>query len=328
MQKIWTSDFENIVNACATGRVLAVCLHPALDVTVHTKDGKETERTVSLGGKAINLARMLHALGADVTLLAPNDREGQTSALLADCGFDCELIPTSLALRHNYKYIDADGTHRECNGTAGIIFPQDFTQVVDRIIDICRTRHFSHVALCGSFPQGVEKGVYNSLTKQLKAQHIACVVDASGDALSLAVQAKPLLIKPNLQEFCASFTQDISMLKTKEDACAAIFAAYKRTGVQILCSMDKRGAIFAGNEEIYLVQSPIVEHVRGFAGAGDTMLAAFIYARELCSVPIEQALRFASATATAKVRLPAGQLPDLTQIYAEYIHTNVQKGLT
>ena len=92
--------------------------------------------------------------------------------------------------------------------------------------------------------------------------------------------------------------------------------------------MDKRGAIYAGGEGLYLVQSPIVEHVRGFAGAGDTMLAAFLYAWELCSMPIEQALRFASAVATAKVRLPAGQLPNTEQIHTAYIHTNVQKGLT
>ncbi len=325
MQKIWTSDFENIINARPSGAVLAVCLHPALDVTVHTRDGVEIDRTKSLGGKAINLARMLHALGAEVTLIAPDDLDGQTSALLAGCSFDCRLILTSLSLRHNYKYIDADGTHRECNGTAGIISPQEYAQVFDRVVDICRMRHFSHVALCGSFPQGVEKGVYKSLTEQLKAQHIACAVDASGEALSLTVQAKPLLIKPNLQEFCSSFSQDISLLKTEKDACKAIFAAYERTGVQILCSMDKRGAIYAGSEGLYLVQTPVVEHVRGFAGAGDTMLAAFIYARELCSVPIEQALRFASAAATAKVRLPAGQLPSRGQIHAEYIHTNVQR---
>ena len=87
--------------------------------------------------------------------------------------------------------------------------------------------------------------VYKSLTEQLKAQHIACVVDAFGDALSLAVQAKPLLIKPNLEEFCTSFSQDISLLKTEKDTCKAIVAAYKRTDVQILCSMDKRGAIYA-----------------------------------------------------------------------------------
>ncbi len=334
MQKTWTSDFQEVINASPRGHVLAVCLHPALDVTVYTKDGKETGRSVSLGGKAINLARMLYALGADVTLLAPDDREGQTSTYLAGCGFACELIPTDLSLRHNYKYVDADGTTREQNGSAGSISPQHCQQLIHRIIDkcrstcrsTCRSEKISHVALCGSFPQGVEKGVYKYLTEQLNALHISCVTDASGEALSLAIQAKPHLIKPNLEEFCTAFAQDISLFKTQKSVSNAIFASYQNTGVRILCSMDKRGSVYAGSEGIYTVQCPVVEQIGSFAGAGDTMLAAFIYARMLCSSPIEYALRFACASATAKVRLPAGVLPDAQQIYAEWIHTEIKKG--
>ena len=333
MPKIWTSDFESIIHARPQGHVLAICLHPALDVTVYTKDGKETSRTETIGGKAINLARMLHALGAKVTLLAPDDREGQTSALLCGCGFDCEMIPTNLSLRRNYKYVDADGTTREENGSAGIISPQDSQQLIHRIINMCqnscrtkcRTKPISHVALCGSFPQGVEKGVYKSLTEQLSALDIPCVTDASGEPLSLAIQAKPSLIKPNLEEFCHIFAQDISLLKTKKDVINAIFSAYESTGVQMLCSMDRRGAVYAGSEGVLDVQCPAVECVQSFAGAGDTMLAAFLYARMLCDASIEHALRFASAAATAKVRLPAGILPNNQQIFFEWTQTEVKK---
>ena len=334
MQKTWTSDFDQFIHMRPQGHVLAVCLHPALDVTIYTKNGTEISRTQTLGGKAINLARMLHALGAKVTLLAPDDHEGQTGALLAGCGFDCELISTNLSLRHNFKYVDADGTTREDNGSAGILSPQHSEQLLHRIVDMCRsscrtecrTNRISHVALCGSFPQGVEKGVYKSLIAQLHALDISCVTDASGEPLSLAVQAKPSLIKPNLEEFCATFAQEISMCKTVENACNAVHDAYLRTGVQILCSMDKRGAIYAGSEGIYTVQSPVVEQIGSFAGAGDTLLAAFLYARMLCAAPTLDALRFASASATAKVRLPAGVLPTKEQICTEWIQTNVKKG--
>jgi hypothetical protein len=46
----------------------------------------------------------------------------------------------------------------------------------------------------------------------------------------------------------------------------------------------------------------------------------------LCAAPIADALRFASASATAKVRLPAGVLPTIKQIYTEWEQTNVRKG--
>ena len=126
MQKTWTSDFLSILQARPQGHVLAVCLHPALDVTVYTSGEKELSRREDLGGKAINLARMLHALGAKVTLLAPNDYAGQTGALLKDCSFEVELIPTHLSLRTNYKHIDTCGALREQNSAAGTLSPQEY----------------------------------------------------------------------------------------------------------------------------------------------------------------------------------------------------------
>lgn len=304
---------------------MALCLHPALDVTVHTDHGREISRYEHLGGKAINLARMLHALGAEVILIAPNDCEGHTSSLLGDCGFDCELVDTDLSLRQNFKYVDENGSTREQNGSAGTLSPQQYQQLLDRVMHICRTRQISHLALCGSFPQGVEKTVYKSLIKAAKSLNISCVTDASGESLSLAIQAKPTLIKPNLEEFCTLASQDISMLKTPDRVEKAIFEAYCDTGVQILCSMDKNGSVFAGQEGIYTVKSPVVDHVCSFAGAGDTMLASFVYTRLLCNVNLEDSLRFASAAATAKVRLPADQLPNKEQIYTEWIQTEISR---
>ena len=316
-----------MLKARPRGHVLAVCLHPALDVTVYTNGEQEISRRKDLGGKAVNLARMLYALGADVTLLMPDDCEQKTSAFFANSGLNALFIPTNLTLRTNYKFIDTSGTLRECNGTAGTIFPQHYAQLIDRVMHICCTRQISHVALCGSFPQGVEKGVYKSLIEQLHAHNIACLTDTSGEALSLAVQAKPLLIKPNLQEFGTAFAQDISMWKTQNEVAEAIFAEFTRTGVQILCSMDKRGAIYACDDGIFTVQSREVTDVAGFAGAGDTMLASFTFARYLCGASIEDSLRFASAAATAKVRLPANTLPDPDHIFAEWEHTKVRKGM-
>lgn len=321
-----TSDFYSIINARPQGHVLALCLHPALDVTIYTDHGREISRREDLGGKAVNVARMLHFLGARVTLLAPDDCAGETSELLANCGFDCELIPTNLSLRRNYKYVDADGATREQNGSAGTLSPQHYQQLIDRVLHICRTRQISHLALCGSFPQGVEKAVYKSLIKAANALDISCVTDASGDPLSLAVQAKPALIKPNLQEFAALSSQSLSMLKIEEAIEKAIFDAYLDLGVQILCSMDKNGSIYAGDKGVYKIKSPAVEQVASFAGAGDTMLASFIYARLLCAAPIAHSLRFASAAATAKVKLPASTLPTPEDIFAEWTRTEIKKG--
>ena len=326
LQKIWTSDWDFLQGARPAGHVLALCLHPALDVTVYTQNGKEIARREDLGGKAINLARMLHLLGAQVTLIAPGDRDGITAKLLEGCGFDFELVDTDLCLRKNFKYIDDDGTQKELNGSAGIISPQHYAQLIDKVLHKCQKTPISHLALCGSFPQGVEKGVYKSLIEQLNAQHIACVTDASGESLSLAVQAKPDLIKPNLSEFCQLFAQDATMLKTVRQVQNAVEAAFLHTQVPILCSLDKRGAVYADEQGTFAISAPAVEQVHGFAGAGDTLLASFLYARMLCKAPLELALRFSISAATAKVRLPANTLPLPDQILDEWTHVEIRKG--
>ena len=305
---------------------MALCLHPALDVTVYTRNGIEISRREDFGGKAVNLARMLHDLGANVTLCLPSDPEGLTDQYLSFCGFEVKYLDFDLPLRRNFKYVDADGSCREQNNVSGPISPQQYTQLLHRVMQICRTRQISILALCGSFPQGVEKGVYKSLIQEANAHDITCVTDASGHSLSLAVQAKPLLIKPNLAEFSALVSQDISMLKTPEQVEKAVTQAYFDTGVQILCSMDKYGSVYAGPDGTFLVWGQMIEQVKGFAGAGDTMLACFIYARLLCLAPIEESLQFACAAATAKVQLPANTLPSLDQILKEWRQTNVKKG--
>lgn len=325
-----TTQFQNIVKYKPGDRILCLCLHPALDVTIYTQDGKETDRTQNIGGKAINLARVLHALGARVTLLTLDDCKKETSTLLADCGFDCVFVPTSLSLRRNQKYVDSTSMTREQNSSAGKLSPQDYAQVLYRLFHMLEGKSendkFSLLALCGSFPQAVENDVYKSIITRCHAHHISCICDACGMPLSLAVQAKPRLIKPNLQEFCQTFSQDISMLKTQKDVQNAIFDFYGQVRVPILCSMDKDGAIYAGDEGVYLVSGPHVSHVQSFAGAGDTLLAAFIYARMLCAAPIDQSLQFATAAATAKVRLPADTLPTVEQIFEEWSQIHVKRG--
>lgn len=308
--------------------MLALCLHPALDITIYTNDGCEVSRRRDLGGKAINLARMLHMLGAHVTLVAPADPDGLTRNMLDSCGFACELVETNLPLRTNYKYVDNSGACKEQHAQPKTISPQHYAQLIHRVMHICQTRQISVLALCGSFPQGVEKGVYKSLTEWAKVQNIACVTDASDEPLSLAVQAKPSLIKPNLKEFSILTEQNIDLLKTQNKVEKAVKQAYLDTQVPILCSMDQNGSVYAGPEGTFWVQSRIVEQVAGFAGAGDTMLASFIFARMLCGHSIEHSLAFASASATAKVRLPANTLPCPDQIFTEWTHTKIKKGGT
>lgn len=312
-------------------RIAILTLNPGIDRVIYL-DGKlnvgghnrSSRVVINQGSKGANQAIMLKNLGCDPEYFSFTG--GPYAALCESFtdsyGITSHYVKTECGVRLNVKVIDADGQGTELNENGGPVKKDE----LDRLLNELLSGDYDVISLCGSFPQGVEKGVYKSLIAQLHALDISCVADASGEPLSLAVQAKPSLIKPNLEEFCATFAQKISMCKTVENACNAVHDAYLRTGVQILCSMDKHGAIYAGSEGIYTVQSPVVEQIGSFAGAGDTLLAAFLYARMLCAAPIADALRFASASATAKVRLPAGMLPTKEQICTEWIQTNVKKG--
>ncbi len=96
--------------------------------------------------------------------------------------------------------------------------------------------------LAGSLPPGFGDGAYAELVEQLRRKGVRCLVDASGELLRRAVEARPFLVKPNRDEAAALTAQPI------DGPAAAAIVARKlcQAGVEVvIASLGAEGAVAA-----------------------------------------------------------------------------------
>ena len=190
--------------------IVTVTLNPALDLT-YTVDAlvpHDTHRVATVaeraGGKGLNVARVLHALGEPV--LATGLLGGPTGARVADL-LAVEDVPAS--------FVPIAGETRR---TVAVVDPGDATGFWEpgpvvpgaewsRFVDHFRSLlpEASVVALSGSLPPGVPIDGYAALIRHAAAAGVPAVLDTSGEALRPGLQAGPALAKPNIHELAGLF---------------------------------------------------------------------------------------------------------------------------
>ena len=246
---------------------------------------------------------------------------------------DTKKFMESHTVPENVKIIDGDDVCTELNTRGG---PYSEAECESLISALAGTRA-GVVCLCGSIPQGVEKGVYNSLIAKLREKGKICVLDCDGEAMKLGIEAFPDIIKPNLREaeelFISSgleICSDYRVIpvenpwekygKTRRKVPEAAEKAAAMCGeiseffsVRVLCTLGGDGAICAepGNEDVLFCPAPQVV-MRGFAGAGDSFLAAYLssFFSESYKNDGARALVRAVAAGSAKVTIDGSGIPD------------------
>lgn len=288
-------------------------LNPALDRTMYFDRpfaAGELNRAsrgsvTTLGSKGINVSRVFGILGIKATAFAfSGGANGETmEKMLKSEGIPYDFVKTEAETRLNIKMIDSAGNCTEANEKGGPINQNELDFLIYRMEKA--TDNTQLFALGGSIPQGVEKSVYYSLTKKLKSKGAEVILDCDGEALKKGIEAVPTLIKPNLFELSQliGFTPDGMENIAKECKRLSVDC-----GVNILCTLSENGAIYTEKSHQWSVTSPQVE-VKGFTGAGDTFLSAFVYELKT-NGSVENALLTASSAAAAKVELPGTQLPE------------------
>jgi len=308
---------------------LTVTLNPALDKTYSLSSSLSVDAlnripkpTVSAGGKSINSARMLKLLGGDVCALSfggcDNGRDAFAGmafeALLKAEGLCTVMVPAACGVRTNVKLISPDGEGTELNESGGPVTADEFAAFMDAyergISDGCEC-----VLLGGSIPQGVEKDVYNLMIKSAKKHGVRVALDCDGEVFRQAVSARPWLVKPNMYELSQYYSTELSTIP-QVLVCAKRF--YVETGVNVLCTAGGKGAVYVGNDGEFVVSTPKIT-VRGFAGAGDCTLAAFVYEYYRSGVnsggDVVSALKLACGAGAAKTSTAGTEMPSRELVY-------------
>ncbi len=194
--------------------ILSVGLNPAIDLTYHvsTLAVGATNRVhrahAHAGGKATNVARVLHQLGEPLRLitLAGGGTGEDFLADLRSVGIPTAVVPVAGATRRTVAVIDAgDATLLNEPG------PEISATEWQTFLDTYRASlsEVSVVVLSGSIPPGVPRDAYQELVGLARSAGARTILDAEGPELLSALAAQPAVVKVNLAELRTTVSRDV-----------------------------------------------------------------------------------------------------------------------
>jgi 1-phosphofructokinase len=263
--------------------VLTVTLNPALDKTIIV-EGFETAKTnrscsagIDLGGKGINVAKILKILDYPVIatgFIAVEETQIFT-AKLNELGIENDFVVLPGEIRLNLKIIDpVNFNETEINAPGFIINNDNAKELLNKLNKLLPD--CALMVLSGSLPQGASNDIYHRLIDLGKSYGVESILDAEGEALELALSARPLLVKPNKYEAELLLNEK---LETPEDAAIAGKKIIKMGPHMVVISMGPLGAVGVTENEALWAKPPAV-HVVSTVGAGDAMVA--VLAKSIC----------------------------------------------
>jgi len=260
---------------------LTVTLNPALDKTLCVEHNAPQEtlratRALDLaGGKGVNVARALLALGAPVRALMPvGGHSGAATADLARAeGMEVTAVPVpgstrtaitvqDAATRQYWHYLEPGPDLRE----------RELARIREGFLwamDGCHT-----VAISGSLPSPAAAGLVPWMVRTARERGLRVALDSFHPLSRAALDEGAWLVKPTASEWETVFREPLG---SDENRWAALERATRKgVGVAVL-SLGAEGALAVAGGERYHVVPPQVVEVNDL-GSGDSMVAGMCWA--------------------------------------------------
>ena len=168
--------------------ILCAAPSPAWDVTYHVPRLEEhaTNRASAVsaraGGKAVNVARLLHGLGEDVRVVLPlgGHTGADVSADLERAGIPHDVVENAVSTRRTVTIVsDETGDATLVNEGSAL---SDWPGVLQSVS--ARVAGAAVLVASGSLPEGAPVDAFARLAEQARAVGVPVVVDTSGPALA------------------------------------------------------------------------------------------------------------------------------------------------
>lgn len=303
--------------------IATLTLNPALDLSTATPRVHPTHKLrcappqIEPGGGGINVARVVHALGAPVTAIFPAGGGTGTTleGLLRADGVPTAPVPIRGSTRESFA-VDETETGEQFR----FVLPgpelseNEVAALLDRLRTLAPSPAF--VVASGSLPAGCPDTVLADVARVAQADGARLIVDTSGPALAACEGSRAYLIKPSLREL------EELVGKTLPDIPAAMAAArdLRMRGFAeiVVVSLGEAGALLvADTTTLHLPAIPV--RVESTVGAGDSMVAAMTVALAR-GEPLSAVLRYGLAGGAAAVTTQGSALArreDVERLYAE-----------
>ena len=306
--------------------IITLTINPAVDRTVSVDKlvfedrAYILDRVEAAGGRGINASRVIHAFGGKtLALLTCGGTNGERIfKSLSGAGFPFECVRVKSESRTNFTISDRQGLTIKLNEIGAPIDKAELKEIHD-LVD-ARLAKAQWLMICGSIPPGVPSHFYGDIVRLAKKRGVKTLLDADGEALLHALEAKPAVITPNQHEAERLLGR---ALVTRGQCLEALDRIQKMGPESVILSLGSRGAIGSGPEGIFEALPPHIEALCPI-GAGDAMAAAFAWATEK-KKSFSDSLRWGVAAGTAKAMLAGMTFPILEQTRAIYKQVEVRR---
>jgi 6-phosphofructokinase 2 len=263
----------------AESRIVTLTVNPAIDISSeadlvrHTRKTRTFNEAIEPGGGGINVARVLHGLGANVcALFLGGGMTGRVlDELMARAGIERRMIAIGDDSRISLTIVERSTGHEFRFVPEG---PRVTAGEVELAVAAATSIPCDYFVASGSLPPGMPDDFYARLGAKVTAKGARFVLDTSGPALKAALDSGSIfLVKPSSGEF-----EKLAGRKLSADELAAeaqkLVAAGKVDNVAITLGRD--GAILVTGSGTTISPAIPVEACSA-VGAGDSFLAGMVY---------------------------------------------------
>ena len=257
--------------------ILSITPNPSLDLSGIVTSLYQNEKSYvtselrSPGGNAINAARVLNRLGVPVLATGfLGGHIGQEVRKFLDLdGVKNKFIQIEGSTRINVT-VSNNSDHQQTR----LSFPGPEIQKleVQRLFKIFEvSKNVKLLTIGGSLPMGFTFKHVKKLIKLAQQRRIPTVIDCPGQILKQIISARPLMIKPNLEEF-----HQLTGTPVKSIAAVEKEARKLLNQVPFICvSSVEDGTLLVTQDGSYFGRIPKIK-IKSTVGAGDSMVGAMI----------------------------------------------------
>jgi 6-phosphofructokinase 2 len=294
----------------------ALSLNPAVDLSFEveriypTHKMRGAQERHDPGGGAINVARVFVRLGGNARC---HYMAGGAGGAALDHLLDLHhLVRERIAIAGETRistsiFERVSGCEFRFTTAGPEITAGEWAACLERM----RTLRCDYLVMSGSLPRGVPDDFYAQVAGIAAAKGIKVILDSSGRGLAGGLSGPEiLLVKPSLGELRALSGQ---ALETEAEILDAASSIVRRGAARhVAVTLGRDGALLVGrNGHLRMAAVPV--EVRSAVGAGDSFLAAMVFALAE-GRKIDAAFRFGVAAGAAAVLSPGTGLAHVEDI--------------
>lgn len=299
--------------------IYAICLNPSIDYSFYIEKivfddvNRIKKSRVDIGGKGINISKMLKNLGENSTVitLIGGENGDKLKAFLKDKKIKYRFFKVEGNIRNIFNFFTDKETLRF--NEAGPEIKREERERFFELVENIKFKNGDIVVMSGSIPPKFGKNTYRKIIEKVKEKGVISVVDADGEVLRESIKGIPEIIKANLWEIERAMETKIKNFQSLKDCVLRLI----EKGIKIvIITFGEKGATLFTKNKFFYCKVPKIK-LKSSVGCGDAFLAGFLY-RYSKGNCLPECLKFACACGTSKATEEGTRMPDKRKVEGIY----------